>query len=98
MIFVFCFVCLFVHWSQNTKQYELLNYSEHGTTVDNVLYSCDFSEKTHPSPASSTVAQVQSIIRECQQQQQIRRTTTHCIFVVLIKSPKATVNFTNHSQ
>ena len=23
-----------------------MNYSEHGTTVDNVLYSCDFSEKT----------------------------------------------------
>lgn len=22
-----------------------MNYSEHGTTVDNVLYSCDFSEK-----------------------------------------------------
>ncbi|KAH7955532.1 hypothetical protein HPB52_001206 [Rhipicephalus sanguineus] len=27
------------------KHYELLNYSEHGTTVDNVLYSCDFSDK-----------------------------------------------------
>ncbi|KAK3913509.1 PHD finger protein 12 [Frankliniella fusca] len=28
------------------RHYELMNYSEHGTTVDNVLYSCDFSEKT----------------------------------------------------
>ncbi|KAG5284547.1 hypothetical protein AALO_G00027870 [Alosa alosa] len=55
--------CIF--YDENTKQYELLNYSEHGTTVDNVLYSCDFSEKTHPSPASSTVSQVQSIIRRC---------------------------------
>ncbi|XP_062393321.1 PHD finger protein 12 [Sardina pilchardus] len=55
--------CIF--YDENTKQYELLNYSEHGSTVDNVLYSCDFSEKTHPSPASSTVAQVQSIIRRC---------------------------------
>ncbi|XP_012671993.2 PHD finger protein 12 [Clupea harengus] len=55
--------CIF--YDENTKQYELLNYSEHGTTVDNVLYSCDFSEKTHPSPASSTVVQVQSIIRRC---------------------------------
>ncbi|XP_034235871.1 PHD finger protein 12 [Thrips palmi] len=27
------------------RHYELMNYSEHGTTVDNVLYSCDFSEK-----------------------------------------------------
>ncbi len=30
---------------QMTRHYELLNYSEHGTTVDNVLYSCDFSDK-----------------------------------------------------
>ncbi|KFQ38415.1 PHD finger protein 12, partial [Mesitornis unicolor] len=35
--------CIF--YDENTKHYELLNYSEHGTTVDNVLYSCDFSEK-----------------------------------------------------
>lgn len=49
---------------QNTKQYELLNYSEHGTTVDNVLYSCDFSEKTGPSPSSGLVSKVQSIIRK----------------------------------
>lgn len=47
---------------QNTKHYELLNYSEHGTTVDNVLYSCDFSEKTPPTPQSSIVAKVQSVI------------------------------------
>lgn len=47
---------------QNTKHYELLNYSEHGTTVDNVLYSCDFSEKTPPTPPSSIVAKVQSVI------------------------------------
>lgn len=36
-----------------------MNYSEHGTTVDNVLYSCDFSEKTQVkeqplSPSSNT--------------------------------------------
>lgn len=40
------------------RHYELMNYSEHGTTVDNVLYSCDFSEKTLPkeqplSPSSN---------------------------------------------
>lgn len=40
--------CIF--YDENTKHYELLNYSEHGTTVDNVLYSCDFSEKTPPTP------------------------------------------------
>lgn len=49
---------------QNTKQYELLNYSEHGTTVDNVLYSCDFSEKTSQSPSSNLLTKVQNIIRE----------------------------------
>lgn len=30
---------------QSTHVFELINYSEHGTTVDNVLYSCDFSMK-----------------------------------------------------
>ncbi|XP_075747165.1 PHD finger protein 12 isoform X2 [Rhipicephalus microplus] len=35
--------CIF--YDEIGKHYELLNYSEHGTTVDNVLYSCDFSDK-----------------------------------------------------
>ncbi|CAJ0966596.1 unnamed protein product [Ranitomeya imitator] len=48
---------------ENTKHYELLNYSEHGTTVDNVLYSCDFSEKILPTPPSSIVAKVQNVIK-----------------------------------
>ncbi|XP_046385896.1 PHD finger protein 12 [Ischnura elegans] len=34
-----------IFYDEITKHYELINYSEHGTTVDNVLYSCDFSEK-----------------------------------------------------
>uniref|UniRef100_A0A452IDW8 PHD finger protein 12 n=1 Tax=Gopherus agassizii TaxID=38772 RepID=A0A452IDW8_9SAUR len=53
--------CIF--YDENTKHYELLNYSEHGTTVDNVLYSCDFSEKSTPVPPSSIVAKVQSVIK-----------------------------------
>ncbi|XP_075445350.1 PHD finger protein 12 isoform X3 [Ascaphus truei] len=53
--------CIF--YDENTKHYELLNYSEHGTTVDNVLYSCDFSEKTVPTPPSSIVAKVQGVIK-----------------------------------
>ncbi|XP_054650655.1 PHD finger protein 12 isoform X2 [Dunckerocampus dactyliophorus] len=52
--------CIF--YDENTKHYELLNYSEHGSTVDNVLYSCDFSEKASPSPPSGLVAKVQGII------------------------------------
>ncbi|XP_047247409.1 PHD finger protein 12 isoform X2 [Girardinichthys multiradiatus] len=59
--------CIF--YDENTKHYELLNYSEHGTTVDNVLYSCDFSEKTSLSPPSSLVAKVQGIIRRSKKRQ-----------------------------
>ena len=41
---------LFSH-IQTTKDYELINYSEHGTVVDGVLYSCDFSDKgRHADP------------------------------------------------
>ncbi|XP_063811976.1 PHD finger protein 12 isoform X3 [Pseudophryne corroboree] len=54
--------CIF--YDENTKHYELLNYSEHGTTVDNVLYSCDFSEKILPTPPSSIVAKVQNVINQ----------------------------------
>lgn len=32
--------------------------------MDNVLYSCDFSEKASPSPPGGLVAKVQGIIRE----------------------------------
>lgn len=38
---------------QTSKQYELINYSEHGTYVDNVLYSCDFSDKMNRHVLSS---------------------------------------------
>uniref|UniRef100_A0A3Q4GJB6 PHD finger protein 12 n=1 Tax=Neolamprologus brichardi TaxID=32507 RepID=A0A3Q4GJB6_NEOBR len=60
--------CIF--YDENTKHYELLNYSEHGTTVDNVLYSCDFSEKTSPCPPGGLVAKVQGIIRRSKKQEE----------------------------
>uniref|UniRef100_A0A4W5KM39 PHD finger protein 12 n=1 Tax=Hucho hucho TaxID=62062 RepID=A0A4W5KM39_9TELE len=60
--------CIF--YDGNTKHYELLNYSEHGTTVDNVLYSCDFSEKASPSPVSGLVSKVQGIVRHCKMREQ----------------------------
>lgn len=60
--------CIF--YDENTKQYELLNYSEHGTTVDNVLYSCDFSEKTSQNPSSNLLTKVQNIIRRCRKKEQ----------------------------
>uniref|UniRef100_A0A8D3BUP1 PHD finger protein 12 n=1 Tax=Scophthalmus maximus TaxID=52904 RepID=A0A8D3BUP1_SCOMX len=60
--------CIF--YDENTKHYELLNYSEHGTTVDNVLYSCDFSEKVSPSAPSGLVAKVQGIIRRSKKREE----------------------------
>ncbi|XP_039986806.1 PHD finger protein 12 isoform X1 [Xiphias gladius] len=60
--------CIF--YDENTKHYELLNYSEHGTTVDNVLYSCDFSEKVSPSQPSGLVAKVQGIIRRSKKREE----------------------------
>ncbi|XP_011300203.1 PHD finger protein 12 [Fopius arisanus] len=35
-----------IFFDETTKRYELLNYSEHGTTVDNVFYSCDCTSLT----------------------------------------------------
>ncbi|KAE8622162.1 hypothetical protein XENTR_v10005123 [Xenopus tropicalis] len=64
--------CIF--YDENTKHYELLNYSEHGTTVDNVLYSCDFSEKIIPTPPSSIVAKVQSVLSK-----------SYCVFQSLLR-------------
>ncbi|XP_052800877.1 PHD finger protein 12-like isoform X2 [Mya arenaria] len=44
-----------IFYDETSKHYELLNYSEHGTTVDNVLYSCDFSDKPATTPQPSAV-------------------------------------------
>ncbi|CAL7949296.1 unnamed protein product [Xylocopa violacea] len=33
-----------IFFDESTKRYELLNYSEYGTVVDNVLYSCNYTE------------------------------------------------------
>lgn len=46
--------CIF--YDEVTKHYELLNYSEHGTTVDNVLYSCDFSDKQKQSSSPNSLS------------------------------------------
>jgi len=43
--------CIF--FDEEAQQFELLNYSEHGTIVDNVLYSCDFSDKPNKHITSS---------------------------------------------
>ncbi|GFS14103.1 PHD finger protein 12, partial [Elysia marginata] len=52
-----------IFYDEMSRHFELLNYSEHGTTVDNVLYSCDFSDKPATTPQlSPTVASVREII------------------------------------
>ncbi|BFZ04666.1 hypothetical protein BsWGS_07705 [Bradybaena similaris] len=54
-----------IFYDEMTRHFELLNYSEHGTTVDNVLYSCDFSDKpaTTPKP-SPLVAAVREVVNK----------------------------------
>lgn len=55
--------CIF--YDEMSRMYELLNYSEHGTTVDNVLYSCDFSEKRSNTPqATGIVANVRKLMKK----------------------------------
>nr|XP_033777581.1 PHD finger protein 12 isoform X2 [Geotrypetes seraphini] len=76
--------CIF--YDENTKHYELLNYSEHGTTVDNVLYSCDFSEKASPSPPSSIVAKVQSVIKRHKNRKQDEEPHEEAAMVAMMSS------------
>ena len=38
-----------------SQEYELINYSEHGSVIDGVLYSCDFSDKSPPSSTTSAL-------------------------------------------
>ncbi|KAK7866275.1 hypothetical protein R5R35_007109 [Gryllus longicercus] len=45
-----------IFFDETTQHFELLNYSEHGTTVDNVLFSCDFSEKPPACAAGAAAA------------------------------------------
>lgn len=49
--------CIF--YNKVTGEYELLNYSDHGSVVDGVLYSCDFSDKVtvdvHKKEATPTI-------------------------------------------
>ncbi|XP_012257492.2 PHD finger protein 12 [Athalia rosae] len=35
-----------IFYDETTNRYELLNYSEHGTVVDNILYSCDYAHSS----------------------------------------------------
>uniref|UniRef100_A0A8D8GSH5 PHD finger protein 12 n=4 Tax=Culex pipiens TaxID=7175 RepID=A0A8D8GSH5_CULPI len=39
-----------IFYDEVTKMFELLNYSEHGTTVNGQLFSCDFTTPTNDGP------------------------------------------------
>ena len=43
----------------------MLNYSMHGTSVNNVLYSCDFSEKSYgdEDKVPKAVAEVKDMVK-----------------------------------
>lgn len=43
-----------IYYDELTCKYELINYSHHGTIVDNVLYSCDLSPKKHLDTENAT--------------------------------------------
>ncbi|XP_028855850.1 PHD finger protein 12 isoform X2 [Denticeps clupeoides] len=78
--------CIF--YDENTKHYELLNYSEHGTTVDNVLYSCDFSVKPNPGPPGGKVQGVNRRCRKRKPQQQDAETVVLPAGGVMSSAPR----------
>lgn len=49
---------------QSTKRYELLNYSEYGTAVDNVLYSCNYTGVVGEHVKEEIDDKVQSVTKE----------------------------------
>ncbi|KOX71668.1 PHD finger protein 12 [Melipona quadrifasciata] len=82
-----------IFFDESTKRYELLNYSEYGTVVDNVLYSCNYTsvieqvkEEADEKLQSMTKEQetteaVKSIIREkvlTQEQAENKRVLCKC--------------------
>ena len=44
-----------IYYDELTSKYELINYSHHGTIVDNVLYSCDLSPKKHTADSENAI-------------------------------------------
>ncbi|XP_076664729.1 uncharacterized protein LOC143367002 isoform X4 [Andrena cerasifolii] len=53
-----------IFFDECTKRYELLNYSEYGTVVDNVLYSCNYTGVVRDEMKEETDERTQSITKE----------------------------------
>ena len=50
---------------QIDRHFELLNYSEYGTKVDSVVYSCDVNDKPATTPkVSPLVASVREVVKK----------------------------------
>ena len=50
---------------QIDRHFELLNYSEYGSKVDGVTYSCDFNDKPATTPkVSPLVASVREVVKK----------------------------------
>ncbi|KAJ8680887.1 hypothetical protein QAD02_016674 [Eretmocerus hayati] len=60
-----------IFFDETTKRYELLNYSEHGTTVDNAFYSCNYS--MHSNPRDFGTSKEGSKTREMETTEAIRK-------------------------
>lgn len=65
---------------QTTKRYELLNYGEYGTVVDNVLYSCNYTrifeeqikeEKTEKATYINKEEETSDILKDILHKQEI---------------------------
>ena len=53
-----------IFFDECTKRYELLNYSEHGTVVDNVLYSCNYAGVVREQMKEDADERTESITKE----------------------------------
>lgn len=61
---------------QTTKRFELLNYSEYGTIVDNVLYSCDYTRDLEDQVKEEKPNKVTSVTKE-EETSEIIKTILH---------------------
>ncbi|XP_031835025.1 uncharacterized protein LOC116428068 isoform X1 [Nomia melanderi] len=53
-----------IFFDESTKRYELLNYSEYGTVVDNVLYSCNYTDVAKEQAKEETDEKIELITKE----------------------------------
>ncbi|XP_072752177.1 PHD finger protein 12 [Anoplolepis gracilipes] len=65
-----------IFFDEATKHYELLNYSEYGTMVDNVLYSCDYTNSLEEQIKEEKTNKITSVTKE-EETSEIIKTILH---------------------